>query len=107
MQPFRYTDSHTGITYQIDQTSELDAIAIAGWEYEPPYTMYNLGGSPLAIVEFMTGPYYSVRYGELLVGFFCYGQSARVKHPDSEYFYRDSTFLDIGLGLHPDFCGQG
>ena len=61
MDPYSYTDSRTGITYEIGAISELDAVAIADWEYEPPYTMYNLGGSPLAILEFLTGPYYSVK----------------------------------------------
>jgi ribosomal-protein-alanine N-acetyltransferase len=105
--PYSYTDSRTGITYEIGAISELDAVAIADWEYEPPYTMYNLGGSPLAILEFLTGPYYSVKCEGVLVGFFCFGSAARVKHQNSEYLYRDSTYLDVGLGLHPKLCGQG
>lgn len=107
MDPYFYTDSRTGKIYEIGVVSELEAVAIADWEYEPPYTMYNLGGSPLAVLEFLTGPYYSVRSDGILVGFFCYGSAARVKHENSEYLYRDSTYLDVGLGLRPDMCGQG
>jgi ribosomal-protein-alanine N-acetyltransferase len=105
--PYEFTDPYTGVVYLVGSVSELDAVAIADWEYDPPYTMYNLRGSLLAIVEFLTGPYYSVRRDGRLVGFFCYGHAARVKHRHSERYYRDTAYLDIGLGLHPQACGQG
>lgn len=107
MDTVEFMDPYRGIVYEVGIVSELDAAAIADWEYEPPYTMYNLRGSPLAIIEFLTGPYFSVRREGRLVGFYCFGQAARVKHRDSERYYRDTSFLDIGLGLRPDLCGQG
>lgn len=107
MEPYVFTDPYTGVVYEVGPVSELDAVAIADWEYDPPYTMYNLRGSPLAIVEFLTGPYYSVKREGRLVGFFCFGSAARVKHRNSERYYRDTSFLDIGLGLHPQVCGRG
>ena len=95
MVPYEFTDPYTGVVYLVGSVSELDAVAIADWEYDPPYTMYNLRGSLLAIVEFLTGPYYSVRRDGRLVGFFCYGHAARVKHRHSERYYRDTAYLDV------------
>ncbi|HHT72831.1 MAG TPA: GNAT family N-acetyltransferase [Firmicutes bacterium] len=107
MEQYQFTDPHTGVVYQVDPVSEAEAAAIADWEYDPPYTMYNLRGSPLAILEFITGPYFSAKWDGRLIGFYCYGQAARVKHRDSDRYYKDTTFLDIGLGMHPDVCGKG
>ena len=55
--------------------------------------------------EFLTGPYYvrEMAFSGLLLLRTC----CPVKHRHSERSYLDTAYLDIGLGLHPQACGQG
>ncbi|GAA0381753.1 GNAT family N-acetyltransferase [Bacillus horti] len=93
---------------KIKQLSLAEAKEIALWQYEHPYSLYNLSEDPEDIDELMDGSYYSVRNLEdKLIGFFCYGQSAQVPAGIREGKYLDHTALDIGLGMKPNLTGRG
>ena len=86
---------------------ERSAREFLGWQYEPPYDIYN---SPLeeldASVEYNIDPGNNVyamfdQNGEL-VGYCSYGKDAQV--PGGEY---SEGALDIGLMLKPKLTGQG
>lgn len=89
---------------KVDLFTALDIIA---WEYPPPYEIYTLHNSPLALVKLIEGCYYGAFEQDQLVGFFCYGPSAQLTTKRDHELYQDKDYLDIGLGLHPDYCGLG
>lgn len=81
---------------------------ILQWEYEEPFDLYNLSNNQEDFDELMNGTYYSVLNLEKnLVGFFCFGKSARVPGGIKLNLYSDESFLDIGLGLRPDLTAKG
>ncbi|MBA4494935.1 GNAT family N-acetyltransferase [Paenactinomyces guangxiensis] len=85
-----------------------DAIDISNWQYEDPYSFYNLDGSLESIDEIMNGTYYSVRNeNNELMGFFCFGSSAQVPSGIEVGVYLGDNAVDIGLGLKPNLTGQG
>lgn len=78
---------------------------ILSWRYEQPYDFYNNEQTPEAISEMLAESYFSVFDDHKeLVGFFCVGSSAQV--PNEIYTYSQG-FIDIGLGMRPEFTGQG
>ena len=87
------------------------AAAISNWRYTAPYDFYNMDSDNTA--ELMNGSYFTVRDDTLsLIGFFCVGASAQVpagheKGAYSEDAYSVDAFVDIGLGLRPDWTGKG
>ncbi len=42
-----------------------------------------------------------------LVGYFCYGEDARIPAATELGLYADESLLDVGLGMRPDRTGQG
>ncbi len=80
---------------------------IVSWEYPAPYEIYNLHNSPLVVVRLVDGRYYSVYAAGGLVGFFCYGPAAQLKKEHASALYQNQKYLDLGLGMHPKFCGRG
>lgn len=74
------------------------ATAIATWQYEGPWTIYDGDGTADS-----TDDYWAVTgdNGEL-VGFYCTGAEARV--PGLE---PTPDVLDIGVGMHPALVGAG
>lgn len=93
--------------YVINEMNKLSAKEISRWKYEKPYSIYSMNGSEEQINEFMSGSYYSVFKNNELVGYFCFGESAQVPIGNKVNAYDDKTFLDIGLGLKPELCGNG
>ncbi len=88
----------------IPMTKEL-AAKIAAWRYPDEYAVYNWReGEPLD--QLLDGGAYALlnRQGDL-VGFYQFGQGARIptKEPES---YPEGP-LDVGLGLCPELCGLG
>ena len=78
---------------------QADAVAIAAWRYEPPYSFYDwtADADDLALLlgaESREGRFFSV-YDEhgMLAGFF-------------EFQVEDSDVV-VGLGLHPSRTGRG
>jgi RimJ/RimL family protein N-acetyltransferase len=80
------------------------ARAISLWIYDGIYSLYDHSADH--IDGFLDGTHYACTdvSGEL-IGFFCFGEDARI--PTVEENVYDESFLDIGLGLRPDLCGKG
>lgn len=94
-------------SFTFRKMDEVCAREIIGWQYEPPYDIYNC--SPNEVddhIQWLLTPQY--RYfsvwddAEKLIGFCCFGEDARV--PGGDY---TADALDIGWGLKPDRTGQG
>ena len=83
------------------------AMAIVGWKYPPPYHVYNLNDSTLALARLVDGPYFAARFDGELMGFFCYGTAARLNGKKDSELYSSRAYLDVGLGMHPAWCGRG
>ena len=85
-----------------------DARAISRWRYEGPYSIYN--GDPTSVDSLLQPRlrYHSV-YDECgdLVGYFCFGEDARVSAGKRLGVYGREVALDIGLGMRPDLTGRG
>jgi [ribosomal protein S18]-alanine N-acetyltransferase len=78
--------------------SQDDAVAIAAWRYEPPYSFYDwtADAGDLALLlseEVRAGRFFSVFNGGELVGFF----EVQMEGADAV----------LGLGLRPDLTGRG
>ena len=86
----------------IPMTKEL-AAEIAAWRYPGEYAVYD-GREDDS--ELLDGGAYALlnRRGEL-VGFYQFGQGARI--PTAEPDPYPEGPLDVGLGLRPDLCGLG
>jgi RimJ/RimL family protein N-acetyltransferase len=85
-----------------------DAQAISRWRYDGAYSIYN--GDP-ASVDSLLRPrllYHSVydQSGDL-VGYFCFGEDARVSAGRRLGVYEREVALDVGLGMRPDLTGRG
>lgn len=86
--------------------SEVEARAVAGWSYEPPFDLYDQD-SDHPEVFLARGPagegYYPAidRYGEL-VAFAVFGAEARVLGQQQM-----AGTLDVGLGVRPDMTSRG
>ena len=94
--------------FTLTPITSVDAQAISRWRYDGPYAVYN--GSP-ASIETLLEPrylYHSVHddRGEL-VGYFCFGEDARVSAGRQSGLYDHEDALDVGLGMRPDLTGRG
>lgn len=85
----------------------FSALEIISWEYPAPYEIYTLHNSPLALVKLMEGRYYAAFDHTVLIGFFCFGSAAQLVTKTDHPLYKNKNYLDIGLGLHPNYCGKG
>jgi ribosomal-protein-alanine N-acetyltransferase len=94
-------------TFIFRKMDVVSAREIAGWQYPPPYDIYNCNPNEVEeIVQWFVNPqsqYYGVWYevGEL-IGYRCFGEDARVPGGD----YRAEA-LDMGGGIRPERTGQG
>lgn len=74
------------------------AAAIATWQYEGPWSIYDLDGQAPSSTD-----YWAVTDDlDRLVGFYCTGAEARVPGLDAA-----PDVLDVGVGMHPDLVGAG
>lgn len=92
---------------KVSEMGQVEAEKIVNWSYPEPYKCYNMNGDKTALAELLAGDYYSVTLSGVLIGFFCYGQSAQVPIRASKGHYDAEGYVDIGLGLRPDLCGIG
>lgn len=84
------------------------ASIIAKWTYDEPYSLYSMDGDEDTIAEFMNGDYfYALDNDNVLIGYICTGNSARVPGGYDIGIYHHDTYIDFGLGLHPEFTGKG
>ncbi|HYF91237.1 MAG TPA: GNAT family N-acetyltransferase [Symbiobacteriaceae bacterium] len=76
-----------------------DAVLVAAWHYDGPYSFYDMDQDPEDLAELLDGRSWERKYRSVvdetgaLVGFFC--------------FDPDGSTVEIGLGLRPDLTGQG
>lgn len=93
--------------YRLLPLAEEHARQVLAWRYDPPYDIYNATSGEDGLAELLAGEYYAVlATPDQLVGFFCFGQSARVPAGGAAGCYL-RTATDIGLGLRPDLTGRG
>ena len=94
--------------FTLSPITRADAQAISRWRYDGPYSAYN--GNPASVASLLEPRYlyHSVHddRGEL-VGYFCYGEDARVSAGKRLGLYEREDALDIGLGMRPDLTGRG
>lgn len=94
------------MNFEFEPLTERHARKVAAWRYEAPYDFYDLAKTPEDLEEIVSPrkreDKYAVLAGDDLVGYFSFGEDARVSGGD----YPDDD-LDLGLGLRPDLTGRG
>lgn len=82
--------------------------AISQWKYEGIYAFYNRT-RPLEYDEKddirVEDAFVCLDDDSCVAGYFHFGKEAQI--PTIENYLYTSDYLDIGLGLRPDLCGQG
>jgi len=94
-----------GFNISFSPIDELAAREIVGWRYEPPYDIYNLEDSADSVQYALDlrNNYHVMRdQSGKLIGFCSFGEDGQV--PGGDY---GAHALDIGMGIHPEFTGQG
>lgn len=81
------------------------ASEIVKWVYEEPYSIYSFDDTQETIDELINHNYYAVFENNNLIGYFCFGDAARI--PTEEDAAYTVEALDIGLGMKPELCGKG
>jgi RimJ/RimL family protein N-acetyltransferase len=87
---------------QIVELTPDHAEDIVTWSYPEPDGCYDLTGMDPRHFTDLTHGFWALVDGERLIGYRCYGPTARVLG----YDYVDDA-LDIGGGLRPELTGQG
>jgi [ribosomal protein S18]-alanine N-acetyltransferase len=87
------------VSLDIRPMSQHEAVVIAAWQYQPPYSFYDWTADADDLAELLgketrEGKYFSA-FGadEELVGWFA--------------FSREGDCVEFGLGLRPDLTGRG
>ena len=77
---------------------------ISNWKYDDLYSFYDHNENNIS--EYMDGSYYAcIDSDDVLVGYFCFGENARIPTIENDVY--DDDFLDIGLGMKPNLYGKG
>lgn len=93
--------------YLISEMKLAEAEVISTWTYNEEYSIYSFTADQETIAELMSGHYFSVFDAhQLLIGYFCYGDAAKVPAGQQHGAYDSDNFIDIGLGLSPEHCGK-
>lgn len=93
---------------KIEQMDYDKAKQISKWTYDEPYSIYSMEESENCIDELLSGLYFSaVDEAKNLIGYYCFGKAAQVPAGNQFGVYSDKKFMDIGLGIKPNLCGQG
>lgn len=92
---------------KIKKIDEGLAKQILGWRYQKPYDFYNNEINEDGIKEMLDGSTQVLfdKKGEVF-GFFCTGEAARIPIGHQYGVYQENC-VDIGLGMHPDYVGEG
>jgi RimJ/RimL family protein N-acetyltransferase len=96
------------VRFTLTQITRADAEAISRWRYRGPYSIYD--GSPDVVASLLEPRYlYHAVHDESggLVGYFCFGEDARVSAGRTSGLYDREDALDVGLGMRPDLTGKG
>lgn len=84
-----------------------EAKEISNWHYKEPYSIYSIEDSEEDINELLNGYYYSVSdTNNNLIGYYCFGEAAKVPAGNKFGAYNLIDHTDIGLGINPDLCGK-
>ena len=83
------------------------ALAILGWQYPPPYDIYNFRkDNHQADLSYLLDPentfFAILNQNQTLVGYCSFGADGQVAGGDYS-----AQALDIGMGIRPDLVGQG
>jgi RimJ/RimL family protein N-acetyltransferase len=86
--------------------TDSDARQIIGWQYEPPYSVYNLNVNDIdaeaAAMADTANNFFTMEQNGEVVGGASYGADGQV--PGGDY---SEDALDIGAGVRPDLTGRG
>lgn len=87
------------MNYTFHPMSQKQAEEIADWQYEGDYAFYDLAADLDDLQEFLSpidraDSYFAVTENNELIGFYCFNEIS-------------AGNIDIGLGMKPDFTGQG
>lgn len=94
--------------YNIKQMNYDNAKKISKWIYQDSYSIYSMDGSDDCIKELLEGLYYSVTDNkDNIIGYYCFGEAARVPAGKQFGVYDNNDIIDIGLGISPNLCGMG
>ena len=88
--------------------TEQDNYEIAQWVYDGVYAFYNctvIPPSPQNPDKFIGNSFAVENAAGELIGHFCFGEDAQI--PTVEEAVYSPGYLDFGLGMRPDLCGQG
>jgi RimJ/RimL family protein N-acetyltransferase len=92
--------------YSIARITPEFAQEITTWTYDPPYERYDMSEDH---IQGLLNPDYRYHVvfdrDQILLGFCCFGEDARV--PGGTYTILEPDILDVGVGMHPEFTGQG
>jgi RimJ/RimL family protein N-acetyltransferase len=92
--------------YSIALIAPEFAREITTWTYDAPYERYDMS---LDYLKGLLNPDYRYHIvfdgNQTLLGFCCFGEDARV--PGGTYPMIEPDILDVGVGMHPEFTGQG
>jgi RimJ/RimL family protein N-acetyltransferase len=92
--------------FAVHRISQQDAIHIASWQYESPYSLYNLSQVDIPVLLDTNNQYFAVKDDDgLTIGYCCFGKEARVS--GGEYSDLEQLVIDVGIGMHPEMIGKG
>ena len=92
--------------WHIDALTADDVNEIVGWQYAPPYEMYNPSETLHEVFLNPVYQYYAVRDSSgRLMGYCCYGPEGRVLGGD--YPEHGKPTLDVGVAMTPELVGRG
>lgn len=96
------------MAYIVQAMQSKEAIQISKWKYEEPYSVYSMTTGQALIDEFLDGSYYTIKNeNQELIGYFCFGANAQIPEGNNFDIYCEEGLVDLGLGMNPDFTGQG
>lgn len=93
--------------YTITPMTRPLAQQISHWKYEGEYALYSFTPDEETMAELMDGSYFACQQDGALIGYFCFGASARIPLQPHEATAYEPDLLDFGLGMDPALCGQG
>lgn len=94
------------MVYTFKLLDESAAMTVGTWKYDAPYERYSLDQGKECIEELLNGTYYGVYKYDYLIGYFCFGVSATIPTGDLYNIYQSKEYMDVGIGLKPEFCGK-
>jgi RimJ/RimL family protein N-acetyltransferase len=90
---------------ELSPMSTEDAKGVLRWRYDPPFDWYNPPAESIEAIANLLNPrwqFHSVKVDSTLLAYASFGADGRVPGGD----YREAA-VDIGLGVAPQFTGQG